>query len=222
MSQPDPQKIKEFLEEMCGAFQDEFIVIGGWAVNAHKCKDHSYDGDAMVSYEVEGTLRDSYIITKNSRLKKSQFLSPAGCDIDLYIENQHSLPVDFSELQAYAQKIDNLVVACPEHLIILKVAAAQNRTNTPKGDKDKEDLLLMAANCQFKTPDILKTHLDNEEWEYLREVIDDKKTAMRVSNQNAMAAKTLRARAHQNLLANHNYEKQGPRPRQSQDTPGNL
>lgn len=191
----NPDEIKKILENLCETFGDEFVVIGGWAVHAYNCKSKSFDGDAMVSHIVEGTLNDSYIVTKNPRMKKSQFICEAGCDIDLYVERQHGLRIPFSEIQAYSQQIDRLRVASPEHLLLLKLDAYKDRKHTPKGTKDKEDILSMLAKVPLKKKEIFDTHLDGEDKELLKEVLADKAIAMTLCNQNAFEAKQLRSNA---------------------------
>jgi len=217
MDEIDPIKIKEFLEELCQSFPEDLIVIGGWAVNAYGCKGKSLDGDAMVSHTVEGTLRDSYLVTKNLRMKKSQFICPYGCDIDLYVERQHGLRIPFDEIQAYSQKKGHLRVAAPEHLILLKVDAYRDRKNTPKGSKDKEDILSLLGKVSLTNKDIFERHMEKEDAETLKEIVSDTITALNLANQNSFEAKILRDKAKKTLQYICENEKQSTRSKKSKD-----
>ena len=169
------EAIREFLVDLSEHFEREFIVIGGWAVHAYGAKNYSLDGDAMISYEVQGTLRDSYEVTKNARMHKEQFRCPTGDDIDLYVERQHRLPVPFAELQAYCRLQAGMWVACPEHLLILKLGAWRDRGHTPKGQKDRQDMinLLDRARTEFRHPELLAERLTAPDWEDLEAICAD-------------------------------------------------
>lgn len=196
----DPEKIRQFLIEMTSAFGQEFITIGGWAIHAYGAHGKSLDGDAMVSYQVEGVLRDSYRVEKNPRMAKSQFICEAGCDIDLYVEHQHRLPISFEEIQAHCQMHAGLQVPCPEHLLVLKVVALKARAHSAKGAKDQEDVLNLLALAPITKPKVLETHLGLEP--ELRRMIEDilaaPETAQRICGGNAAKAKTLRSKAKKN------------------------
>lgn len=217
----DPDKIKAFLEEMCEIFGDEFVVIGGWAVHAHNCKAKSFDGDAMISYAVEGTLRDSYLVTKNARMKKSQFICEAGCDIDLYVEHQHGLRIPFEEVQAYSKLVGKLRVATEEHLLLLKLDAFKDRRHTPKGRKDAEDLLNMLAHLPFNGAEIFEKHLEDEDRNLLAEVVKDKTAAMTLCKGNAVEAKDMRQKA-KATLETISGEKQKTHPERDKNAPPDL
>jgi hypothetical protein len=199
--QLDPAKIKDYMRFLCQTMDEEFIVIGGWAVHAYDCKETTFDGDAIISYRAEGELRDSYFVTKNPRMKKSQFLSEVGCDIDLYVEHQHGLRISYEEAQAYHQKRDGMNVVCPEHLLILKIEAFKDRRVTPKGQKDKEDLIRLLLHAPFEHPELLTQHLDEADIELLQEVTDDRNTIRQIACANDKDAKHLRETLKAKLLA---------------------
>jgi hypothetical protein len=192
---PNPEKIRGFLVRMTETFGNQFITIGGWAVNAYACKGKSLDGGAMISFQTEGSLRDSYIVEKNPRMKKSQMLCEANCDIDLYVEHQHGLKVPFDEVQAYCQKKAGLVVPCAEHLLVLKLQAFKERRNSPKGNKDQEDMLQILAKVPFEHPEILERYLEEEDLEILLETTKNVPCSLRITSENAQAAKQLRNQA---------------------------
>jgi hypothetical protein len=190
----NPLAIKSFLEELCASFGKEFIVIGGWAVYSYNARNLTFDGVAVISYEVQGCLRDSYAVTKNARMKKEQFVGPTGHDIDLYVERQHGLPVDYGELHAYAKQRADLWVACPEHLITLKLEAARDRQGSPKGEKDKLDILALLSlpDEEFANPELLAKHLDDEKWASLRRISQDTQATGKFCRGNEWDAKNLR------------------------------
>jgi hypothetical protein len=80
-------------------------------------------------------------------------------------------------------------------LLLLKLDAYKDRKHTPKGTKDKEDILSMLAKVPLKKKEIFDTHLDEEDKELLKEVLADKAIAMTLCNQNAFEAKQLRSNA---------------------------
>lgn len=129
----------------------------------------------MVTYEVQGTLRDAFEVTRNRPMHKEQFRAPTGEDIGLYVERQHRLRVPFAELQAYCRLMEGIWVACPEHLVVLKLPASHERANTPKEFEDKQDLvnLLDRAVTRFEHPELLVNHLTPKDWSDLRQVCQD-------------------------------------------------
>ena len=191
----DPEAIRSLMQEFTKAFGDEFITIGGWAVAAYGAKGKSLDGDAMISYQVEGILRDSYLVEKNPRMAKSQFICEAGCDIDIYVERQHRLKVPFDEVQAHSKELGGLRVPCPEHLLILKLDAYKCRRATPKGKKDQEDLLQLLVKAPFKNPEILEAYLSEEDQAVVAAIIEDVALSQKLCAGNPVEAKTLRANA---------------------------
>lgn len=195
----DPEAIRSLMQEFTKAFGEEFITIGGWAVAAYGAKGKSLDGDAMISYQVEGILRDSYLVEKNPRMAKSQFICEAGCDIDIYVERQHRLKIPFDEVQAYSNELGGLRVPCPEHLLILKLEAYKGRRATPKGEKDQEDLLQLLDKAAFKNPEILEAYLSEEDQEMLVAITDNVALSQKVCTGNPVEAKTLRTNAKNKL-----------------------
>jgi hypothetical protein len=205
-----PEEIRSTLQKFTEAFGDEFITIGGWAAVAYGAKGKSLDGDAMVSYQVEGILRDSYLVEKNPRMAKSQFICEAGCDIDLYVEHQHRLRIGFDEIQAYSRKMDGLKVPCPEHLVVLKFDAWKARAMTPKGHKDKQDLLQLLAKADFRNPELLEKHLADEEMLDLLSLTKDSSLALEVCSGNAVEAKQLRLNAAKSIPSPAHKAKASP------------
>ncbi len=193
-AQPTPEqldlaeRIKEHLIKISRSMPKEFIVIGGWAVHAHGAKEYSFDGDAMVSFVAHGVLRDEYPVVPNPRLDKCQY-HYQGFEIDLYVEHQHKLRVPFEELQAYAQEKMDMWVACPEHLLVLKLGAIKDRGHSPKGQKDKEDvakLLMVIApqpNCA-----LLNSHLNDDDIKVIYEIVNNREVNLAIANGNSHLA----------------------------------
>jgi hypothetical protein len=187
--------IRNQLVELCGLFEGSFVVIGGWAIHAHNPRELTLDGDAMVSLETDGTLRDMFEVTPNPRMKKKQFVGKDGFDFDIYVEQQHGLRVPYSRLSALAEKKDGLTVACPEHLLVLKLDAARDRKGSGKGEKDKQDVLSLLAlgTPSFKHAGELAAYLTDDDWHDLKSIVSDVNSTEQYLGGNAWSAKTFRA-----------------------------
>lgn len=184
-------QIKAHLQRVSESLGKEFIVIGGWAVHAHGASQLSLAGDAMISVIANGVLRDEFIVTPNPRLGKQQYQAD-GFDVDLYVEHQHKLRVSFDEIQAHAVQREGMWVACPEHLLILKCGAISNRGATPKGAKDKRDLLsLLSVVAADPCREILDKHLLESDEESIRSAMQDADAILELAEGNSHLAKQL-------------------------------
>jgi hypothetical protein len=194
-------QIEQFLKELTAqvAEQPTLIVIGGFALRAYGATRHSHDGDIMVDFRTHGELRDQFTLYRNPRLGKEQFRTPFGADVDVYVESQHRLRVPFDEVQAHAEKKNGLWVACPEHLLILKLQALKGRRHTDKGDKDLEDILVLLTHVQFTRTEILKRHLASDDWALLEEVVGTPSHWQRLTKNNFKKAAALQAQAQASL-----------------------
>lgn len=189
--------IKEHLQETSASLDGEFIVIGGWAVHAWGKRDYSLDGDAMVSFEALGILRDEFVVTPLPRMHRQQY-QMRGFDIDLYVEQQHRLPVPFDELRLKAAQKEGMWVACPEHLLVLKLAAYKGRGATPKGEKDRHDLVALVEVIRKKDNihcEVISKYVEEEESKILNDILNDKNLFIDLSNGNGFKAKDKRAKA---------------------------
>lgn len=197
---PDEQtealRIRDFLAELCADLAPDFVVIGGWAAYAHGSGQLSLDGDALISYQALGTLRDLYEVTPNHRMRKEQFRGPTGHDIDLYVERLHGLAVPFDEAQACAQQRGGLLVICPEHLTILKLKAEAERRGSGKGDKDALDLIYLWERgvADFEKPELLTLALTPSDWARLAEIFGEKRLTEMACAGNSWEARALRER----------------------------
>lgn len=188
--------IKSHLQTVSASLDGGFIVIGGWAVHAWGKRDYSLDGDAMVSFEALGVLRDEFLVTPNPRMNKQQY-QLHGFDVDLYVEQQHKLPVSFDDLSLKAKVKEGMWVACPEHLLALKCAAAKDRSGTPKGDKDKQDIVLLVGLIRESDFDceVLNKYIEAPEATVILEALNDKELFLGLANGNSFEAKALRGKA---------------------------
>lgn len=194
-----PQEAVELRQFLLGLGKElgaECVLIGGWAVQAYTRASYSLDGDVMVSYAGQGTLRDYYELTKNPRMRKEQFIAPTGHDIDVYVERQHGLQVPFDELQAHSHLIEGIRVACPEHLLVLKLRAAVDRAHSAKGLKDRQDIatLLTSDSSHWKYPDLMSSYFVSEDWTKLKELATEREALQRLTDGNDWETKDLSKR----------------------------
>lgn len=92
---------------------DDFIVIGGIALRCHmnqQSKEPIFstsDADVMCGYTSYSILRDLYKIKSNLRLMKHEYKVESelggekiNFDVDLYLDQQHSLSINFNDINA--------------------------------------------------------------------------------------------------------------------------
>lgn len=136
------------IRELSEHYDNQLVFIGGVAVYLH-VKAHeltkgfverSHDGDFYISIQDYSALRDAEELTINRRLDKHQ-VSKYGVEFDVYVENQNSLLVKYVDMAAESVVIDEVRVACLEHLLLLKLDAYNNRRGSAKGRKDERDLI---------------------------------------------------------------------------------
>jgi hypothetical protein len=197
----EAKKLREFMEKLCNDLPNDFIVIGGWAVDAYNNTNLTFDGDAMVSIMAHGILKDSFDVTPNPRMKKHQFVGETSHDIDIYVEYQHGLKIPYDELKSLSQKRSGLLVACPEHLIILKLEAAQDRVGTSKGEKDILDLLALISlpKEEYKNIEVLNRYLSEENVATLKSISTNQSLIEKITKGNKWEAKSLKSKIKDNL-----------------------
>jgi len=150
----DWEKLLEAVAEVQEWFPEGMAFIGGIAVFAHVSASKgsgyatmSHDADFVIDKAGLGDLRDLEEMTVNRRLGKQQFVKN-GFEFDVYVEGQTDLLVPVDEILAWADIRHNLRVACPEHLLVLKMKAFENRKGTSKGQKDEDDILRLVLFTQ--------------------------------------------------------------------------
>jgi len=120
--------------------QYKFILIGGWAVFLYTHSLKSKDIDVVIDYEELEKLRENFDLAKNERLKKYEIIIEE-IDIDLYLPFYSNPGIPAEEIKKYTQTIEGFLVPRPEILLILKQGAYLERLTSPKGQKDKADII---------------------------------------------------------------------------------
>jgi len=151
-------KLLPLCHEIGRLYEPGLVYIGGIAVYLHavnaegvrELSEATQDADFYISVAGFSDLRDIEELSANSRLSKHEFRK-GGFSFAAYTERHSKLPVPYANVAAYAQGYDGLLVAAPEHLIVLKLEAAINRRDSEHGRKDVKDiirLLLVAAHSE--------------------------------------------------------------------------
>lgn len=152
------------------------VFIGGVAVSAHagrlgaRFQEASHDADLYLSLVGKAALRDRYEVRRNAHLGKDS-ASIEGEDVDLYVEHQHPLGVTFDAVVAHAEEIDGVRVAALEHLLVLKLDAAQDRMGSGKGEKDVRDVARIVALLDKPRKDVLADYLTSERSTTLKQIM---------------------------------------------------
>ena len=136
--------------DLCLSLSQELpgvVFIGGVAVYLHAAQEAlagvspetSHDADFMISFSGYGILKDVEEITYTFRLAKHQMIV-GGVEFDIYVERLNRLVVPYDEVFAHLVTIEQVQVACLEHLLVLKLEALSQRGHSAKGDKDRRDI----------------------------------------------------------------------------------
>lgn len=158
------QRLQQLARRISAEYPDA-VLIGGIAIAQYAkranpaLEEASHDLDLYLSLAGKNELRDRYEVIRNQRLGKDSAIID-GEDVDLYIERQHRLAIPYDEIIAYAQDIDGIRVAALEHLLVLKLDAAQDRRASAKGDKDVRDLTRILTLLTAPRAELLRGHLD--------------------------------------------------------------
>lgn len=130
----------------------QFIVIGGWAAYLWTKLHKSKDIDIIVpDFKDLEYLKKNYDLRKNDSLKKYE-IKFEEIDVDIYVPYYSKLTLPIEEIKSHATKIENMQVASPEALLILKQGAELDRKDSVKGSKDRIDImaLLLFSEIDFK------------------------------------------------------------------------
>lgn len=128
----------------------KFILIGGWAVFLYTQSLKSKDIDLIVEYEELEKLRKDFTLNKNDRLKKYEIIIDE-IDIDLYLPFYSNPGIPAEEIKKHSINLEGLLAPKPEILLILKQRAYLERHTSPKGQKDKIDIIsLLGIDLDFK------------------------------------------------------------------------
>jgi len=129
----------------------KFILIGGWAVFLYTHSLKSKDIDMIIEYEELEKLKTEFDLNKNDRLKKYEIIVDE-IDIDLYLPFYSNPGIKAEEIKNYLNSLEGFSVPKPEILLTLKQKAYSKRLGSPKGEKDKIDIigLLLNLDLDFK------------------------------------------------------------------------
>lgn len=126
----------------------QFILIGGWAVFLYTKALKSKDIDLVLDFRELEKIRDEFVVTKNSRLKKYE-AKFEGIDIDIYLPYYSNLGIPAEDLKKFVQNLEGFSLPQIEVLAILKQKALLSRANTVKGRKDLIDLVSLFMKDEF-------------------------------------------------------------------------
>ncbi|MBM4342826.1 MAG: hypothetical protein FJ100_05565 [Deltaproteobacteria bacterium] len=188
--------------EIAALFPDGVVFIGGIAVYLHTqnaapvadLAEFTHDADFYISLADMADLRDMEEVTANRRLSRHQIIKD-GFEFDIYTERHSRLIVPFDEVMAASIVVGEMRLACPEHLMALKLRAFADRRASAKGGKDAADLLRIAAvvACSGTSwrPGLAQPWLGEQDVAAMDEVARGP-FAMGLARGNAMRAKQLR------------------------------
>jgi len=151
-----------------------FILIGGWAVFLYNQALKSKDIDIIIEYDELEKMKKDFDLNKNERLKKYE-IKTDEIDIDLYLPFYSDLGLPAEEIKNYLNNIEGFSVPKPEILLILKQTAYLGRLASPKGNKDKIDIIgLLNLDLDFKLyKEVLKKYNLDNYLEGLKNMLED-------------------------------------------------
>ena len=152
VSEQEFSRLLQASAELAELFPDGLVYIGGIAIYVHAINqkktqalaETTHDADLYISLADMADLREVEELTSNRRLGKSQLVK-RGFEFDVYTERHSSLRVPYDEVAAHSCVYDAFRVASLEHLLVLKLAAYEDRRGSVKGEKDARDILRIAA-----------------------------------------------------------------------------
>ncbi|MBI3051270.1 hypothetical protein HYY74_02325 [Candidatus Woesearchaeota archaeon] len=118
-----------------------FILIGGWATYLLTRINKSRDIDIVLSSVQElDVLKGKHALSKNDTLKKYQ-IKIDDVEIDIYAPYYSKLSIPCEDLPKYTQRSEGFTLPKPEAMVILKQQAELERSASPKGLKDRIDIM---------------------------------------------------------------------------------
>lgn len=140
------QKSLELLKELKRHY--DYILIGGWAVFLLTKSLKSKDIDIILDYPELKKIKQGFDLIKNERLKKYE-IKISEIDVDIYVYHYSNPGLPAEEVEKYSLWLEGFRIPRAEILLVLKLAAWQNRQGTPKGEKDKIDIIGLLSLPQF-------------------------------------------------------------------------
>ncbi|MFP4116772.1 MAG: hypothetical protein ACLFQ8_02405 [Candidatus Aenigmatarchaeota archaeon] len=126
----------------------EFILIGGWANYLHTGSIRSKDIDIVVDFETLEQLKTSHDLKKNNNLKKYEIVVEE-ISVDIYVPYFSELLVPVEDLENYVERTEGIQILSSEALLVLKQGAAEDRSHSVKGQKDRADILNLLVNSDL-------------------------------------------------------------------------
>ena len=117
----------------------DFILIGGWAIYLWTKQQKSKDIDIVVSISELQKLKQENL-SKNDNLRKYE-IKRGEIDVDIYVSHFSKLIIPPEYIENYISKIEGFSVISKEALLVLKQGEEIERRNSPKGEKDKIDIM---------------------------------------------------------------------------------
>ena len=131
------EKSWEILQDLKKKY--DFILIGGWAIYLWTKQQKSKDIDIVVSISELQKLKQENL-SKNDNLRKYE-IKRGEIDVDIYVSHFSKLIIPPEYIENYISKIEGFSVISKEALLVLKQGAEIERRNSPKGEKDKIDIM---------------------------------------------------------------------------------
>jgi len=177
------------------------VAIGGVAVylQSKAIRDiepeYTHDVDLSIDTVALSNLEYDFDVVRNPRLHKRE-LQTHGVDVDLYLSKESHLRVDYKELSQFSKLINKVRVACPEHLLLLKLPALAERWESSHGEKDRRDVakLMVLMHDDGWDEDILLPALDDSDLALLERVVKSN-VFQQLAHRNAKRARRLRVKA---------------------------
>ncbi len=155
------QKSFQLLQNLRRNYQ--FILIGDWAIFIYTEALKSKDIDLIVEYEELEKLRENFPLTKNERLQKYE-IKQEEIDIDIYLPHYSFLGLPVEEIKNHTVSREGFLAPKIEILLILKQFVFNRRQGTPKGEKDRLDILGLLKSGEI-------------DWSFYRELLKKYKLA---------------------------------------------
>lgn len=151
----------------------DFILIGGWSVFFYTKSLKSKDIDCIVDHPALQKLRNDFTLIKNERLQKYE-IHMDEIDIDIYVRHYSDLGIPIEVIEQNTVRQEGFVLPRPELLLLLKQKAYADRQGTPKGEKDRIDIVSLLARVQ------------NFDWSFYKKVITEQGCAVRADELRAL------------------------------------
>lgn len=122
-----------------------FVIIGGWACYLLTKAIKSKDIDIIADFDTLEKIRQEFPVKKTDFLRKYEAMIE-GISVDIYVPHYSRFPLTAEEITRTGREIEGLRVPRPEVLIILKQQAEMDRAHSPKGQKDRVDIMNLLIN----------------------------------------------------------------------------